>query len=361
MRRGDIDWVRVVALFLLIIFHTSIAFMPFGPKVFFITNDEYLEILWIPMSLLNIWRIPILFMVSGMGVYFAIKKRGPRQLLVDRTLRILIPLIFGFFFICPINSYFYQLSIGEGLTYSPNIGHLWFLGNIFIYVVIFMPVFFYFKTNLQNIFMRGLSCLFKYKVGITFLGLATMVEGILVNPQNGFASYAYTTHGFFLGMICFFFGFCFVCSGKVFWEAIENARGLNLIIASCIYVHRMYILVFYHSGDFIWHNGLESMCWMLAIFGYASKYLNKNSHMLKYLSRAVYPVYIIHMPVQYCLSHLIFGLNISPISKLFFLNAGIFGISFILFEIIKKLRWIRPLFGLKFNLKDEETTRTQKA
>ena len=117
--------------------------------------------------------------------------------------------------------------------------------------------------------MRGLSCLFKYKLGITFLGLATMVEGILVNPQNGFASYAYNTG--FLGMICFFLGICLLV-GAAFWEAVENARGINLIIASCIYVHRMYILVFYHSSE-PWHNGLESMCWMLAIFGYASKYL----------------------------------------------------------------------------------------
>ena len=133
-----------------------------------------------------------------------------------------MPLVFGIFFICPINSYFYQLSKGEGLTYFPNLGHLWFLGNIFIYVVIFMPVFFYFKKNRQNIFMRGLSWLFNYKLGITLLGLVTMVEGILVNPQNGFASYAFTTHGFLLGMICFSWDFALLVRGGYFGRQLKT-------------------------------------------------------------------------------------------------------------------------------------------
>ncbi len=357
MRRSDIDWVRTVALFLLIIYHTSIAFMPFGPKVFFITNNEYLEILWIPMSLVNIWRIPILFMVSGMGVYFAMKKRSLGKLMGDRVLRILMPLIFGFFFICPISAYLYQLSLGEELKYFPNPGHLWFLGNIFTYTILFIPIFFYFKKNPHNSFMRFFNWLFNYKIGITFLGLVTMAEGIIINPEYGFASYAFTAHGFFLGIICFFVGFCFVSTGKSFWVAVEKSKGFNLIIASSLYFHRMYNLVFHDHGDIMWHNGLESMCWMLAIFGYASKYFNKPSEKLKYLSRAVYPVYIIHMPIQYFLSHLTFGLKISPIAKLILLNAGVFGISFGFYEIIKKLRWVRPLFGLKFNINNEVTSR----
>jgi len=70
MRRNDVDWIRVIALGLLIIYHAVVAFQPWGHKIWFIENGEHLEVLWIPMAMINVWRIPILFMVSGMGVFF---------------------------------------------------------------------------------------------------------------------------------------------------------------------------------------------------------------------------------------------------------------------------------------------------
>ena len=137
MRRYDIDWLRVLALGLLIIYHAIVSFQPWGYLIAFPQNEDSLEKLWIPMGLINIWRIPILFIISGMGVRFAMGSRNWRALLKDRTIRIFVPYIFGFFFICPINLYlasiyFKEIELGG---YIPNPGHLWFLGNIFTYVL----------------------------------------------------------------------------------------------------------------------------------------------------------------------------------------------------------------------------------
>jgi len=70
-RRYDVDWLRVMAIGLLLIYHVAIGFQPWGGTIGFITNGESWETLWLPMSLLNVWRIPFLFVVSGMGVYFS--------------------------------------------------------------------------------------------------------------------------------------------------------------------------------------------------------------------------------------------------------------------------------------------------
>ena len=77
-RRYDIDWLRVIAIGLLLIYHIAIIFQPWGIFIGFMQNNESLESLWIPMAMLNVWRIPLLFFVSGMGVCFAIKKRTSR-------------------------------------------------------------------------------------------------------------------------------------------------------------------------------------------------------------------------------------------------------------------------------------------
>ncbi|SVE25169.1 uncharacterized protein METZ01_LOCUS478023, partial [marine metagenome] len=60
MRRYDVDWLRVLALGLLVIYHAVVSFQPWGHFIAFPVNKDPLEGLWILMALINIWRIPIL-------------------------------------------------------------------------------------------------------------------------------------------------------------------------------------------------------------------------------------------------------------------------------------------------------------
>ena len=160
IRRYDIDWLRVIAIGLLILYHIGIGFQPWGVFIKFIQNDQPLESLWIPMSMLNVWWIPLLFFVSGMGVCFAMRKRNWKQLVMERTRRILIPFIFGIIFIVPLHILLWQKYYNQELTYSPGIIHLWFLGNIFIYVLILSPLFFWLKKNESGIFRHLLVWLY---------------------------------------------------------------------------------------------------------------------------------------------------------------------------------------------------------
>ncbi len=104
-RRYDVDWLRVITLGLLIIYHVVVSFQPWATKIFFIQNEQSLPRLWVIMSIINVWRIPIVFLISGMGVRFAMERRDWKQLLRDRTARIRAPFVFGFFSICPISLY----------------------------------------------------------------------------------------------------------------------------------------------------------------------------------------------------------------------------------------------------------------
>lgn len=147
IRRYDIDWLRVIAIGLLLLYHVSIGFQKWGTMIGFITNGESWDSLWPPMTMLNVWRIPILFFVSGMGVYFAIRKRNWKQLLKERTVRILIPYIFGILTIVPLQFLVVQKYYNFELSYNAIPAHLWFLGNIFAYVVLLLPLFYYLKIN----------------------------------------------------------------------------------------------------------------------------------------------------------------------------------------------------------------------
>ena len=107
-RRYDIDWLRVIAIGLLLVYHIGIVFQPWGVFIGFIQSDQPLESLWAPMSMLNIWRIPLLFFVSGMGVFFSIRSRNWKQLILERTRRILLPFLFGMVAIVPAHIFLWQ-------------------------------------------------------------------------------------------------------------------------------------------------------------------------------------------------------------------------------------------------------------
>jgi peptidoglycan/LPS O-acetylase OafA/YrhL len=147
-RRYDIDWLRVIAIALLLIYHIAIVFQPWAMFIGFIRSDEISTAIWQPMTMLNVWRIPILFYVSGMGVYFALRKRNNIELLKERAKRILLPFLFGFVAITPLHIFVFQDYYNMSLSYYPHMGHLWFLGNIFIYVIIGLPIFYGIKKGM---------------------------------------------------------------------------------------------------------------------------------------------------------------------------------------------------------------------
>ncbi len=343
-RRYDIDWIRVIAIGLLLIYHVAIGFQPWGMMIAFITNDESWTSLWIPMSMLNVWRIPLLFFVSGMGVYFALQNRDWKELITERAGRILVPFLFGFVVIVPIHWIIWQYFYNNPISYVPSAGHLWFLANIFIYVLIFAPLFFYLKRNESSRVVCVIRKLFS-NPAIFILVIATFVlEAVILKPFP-YEMYAMTWHGFFLGLIAFFFGFCFVLSGNGFWNMILKFRWLFLLFAIGLFVVR---LLYFKMNTPVYLLVTESQCWIVSVFAFGHKYLNRPGKALTYLSQAAYPVYILHMIFLYAGSLLIFPLELDVRIKFILVLLITIGGCFSAYEIIRRIKWIRPLFGLKW-------------
>jgi hypothetical protein len=311
----------------------------------FIRSDEPIENLWKPMTMLNVWRIPLLFYVSGMGLYFAMKKRNYRQLLTERTKRILIPFIFGIVAIAPLHMFVFQKYYNMPLGYYPHQGHLWFLGNIFAYVLLLTPLFLYLLKKEEGKFRSGLSSFMNNPLGPLAISVFFVLEAIIVKPQI-FSMYAQTVHGFFLGLLAFFFGFLFVYIGKVFWQTVSKWKWLYIGLAVVLFIIRLLVFKTNSPGYLM---VIESNCWIFGVFGFGYQYLNKPSTSLSYLSQAAYPVYIIHMFALYAGAMIILPLEIPPVMKFIVITAFTFTICYTIYEfIIRRIGFLRPLFGLKW-------------
>ena len=356
-RRHDIDWLRVIAIGLLLIYHIAIIFQPWAMFIGFMRSNDSVEALWTPMTMLNVWRIPLLFYVSGMGVYFAMRKRHWRQLLLDRTKRILLPFAFGIVAIVPLHMFIFQKYYNLPLGYYPHQGHLWFLGNIFVYVILLLPLCYCLKIYEEGVIKRVLSAIMSHPGGPLLISLFFVIEVLLVKPQL-FALYAQTWHGFFHGFLAFFFGFLFVYSGKMFWQTLLKWRWMYVGLAIILYGIRFVLFGFEAPGYLM---AVESNCWIFGVFGFSYKYLNKPSKTLSSLSQAAYPVYIIHMFVLYAGAFFILPLEIAPILK--FIGIIMFtvtGCYFIYEFIIRRIRILRPLFGMTAKNSRESSQPTNK-
>jgi glucans biosynthesis protein C len=348
-RRYDIDWIRVIAIGLLLLYHVAIGFQPWGIMIGFIANQKSWASLWIPMTMLNVWRIPLLFFVSGMGVYFAIQNRNGKQLIKERASRILLPFLFGMMVIVPISTwiwqYYYKLDFTyNALTYNP--GHLWFLGNIFVYVVLWSPLFFYLKRNENGQLTRAIKRILSHPLGLLLVIAAFVTEALVVQP-NPYELYAVTWHGFFLGLLAFLFGFCFVLSGDPFWKMLLKWRWLFILVAVALYTYR---LSQFQMRVPNYQLAIESIFWIVSVFAFGYRYLNHPSEALSYLSQAAYPVYILHMIFLYLGSLLIFPLDIEVQLQFILVLLFTFTGCFLTYEfIIRRINIIRPLFGLKTN------------
>jgi hypothetical protein len=157
--------------------------------------------------------------------------------------------------------------------------------------------------------------------------------------------YAMTFHGFLVGLMSFFFGFSFAIEGKTFWETALKWRWMFLSFAFGLFLVRLLVFELEGSG---YLKALEGIVWILAVFGFGYKYLNKPSKSLSYLSQGAYPIYIIHMLFQFLATSLILPMDISTSLKFVLVIAFTTLGSLATYDlIIKRIGFLRPLFGLK--------------
>ncbi len=95
---------RIITIVLVLYFHTAMIFTE--ESDYHIKNDQ-LSYLWLEFNFwLSQFRMPLLFFISGMGSYWALRKRTPWVFIKERHNRLLIPVVFAMFFIVPPQVYF---------------------------------------------------------------------------------------------------------------------------------------------------------------------------------------------------------------------------------------------------------------
>ena len=363
-RRYDIDALRSIAMFLLIFYHLGISFTSVAPYIAFVQNKRFNDGIWDLLSVMNSWRIPLVFLISGIALRLAFQRRTKIEMFKERAKILIVPYIFG-------SVTFGAASLAIAFTYYEGWSdeylwlwvitifdgvHLWFLKNIFIYCLILIPFLNLVsnKVEKETIFSKILNL----PGGVFVFSIPVILEGHLlnvtaysevVNYGRSYQEYANTNHGFLLGFIWFFLGVLLVSQGEVFWESNKRNWKTHLLLGFVFYFYR-----FFNNfvDGFSLDNRLisfESFNFIFLMLGLGAVYLNKDSPQLTYYKTAVYPVYIVHLPVQMAVMYYFSGINIHPIIKFPIALFLICFLSLTIYHAVKNINPLRPLFGLRYN------------
>ena len=140
-RRYDIDALRSIALFILLIYHLGQSFTSLAPYILFVQNKKVTEGLWPFLNVMNTWRIPLVFLIAGIALRLSFQKRTKLEILKERGKIIGLPWIFGTLVFASSSAFIagkyfnFDINFIEAilLAFEYNGLHLWFLINLIIY------------------------------------------------------------------------------------------------------------------------------------------------------------------------------------------------------------------------------------
>jgi peptidoglycan/LPS O-acetylase OafA/YrhL len=385
-----LDWLRVLLILGVFLYHVL---RPFDPLInWHINNAEKSDTILTFLLLVNPWGIPLFFLVAGAGSGFALKRRSNRQFIRERVSRLLIPFIVGSILLTPFQKYLEALHKesfqGSFLRFIPemleesfsgnlftpltfgNWGlHLWFLGFLFAFSLLALPLFRWFKRQAGQSFVSWLGRFVERRGGILLLILPLALSRVLVQPfsaveERGWLDFVYFFLFFILGYIIF--------SDNRFLNAVRRDR--YLLFGGGIVGLGAFFGLFAAYGDVAFEWGLTfvvpwsiilifaftcmSWGWALDVLYLAMKYLNFSNKRLEYGNETIMPFYLLHQPVIIVISYFVVQWDEGILVKLLVIGISSFLITLGLVELlIRPFKPIRTLFGMKPRRPRKEETK----
>lgn len=383
-RRVDLDWIRVGAFGLLILYHVGMFYVPWDWHVKSSHQVEWLEPV---MQLTNPWRLTLLFLVSGAATRFMADRLSAGRLAGSRTLRLLPPLLFGMFVIVPPQSYFevYEALIGlgvadpaqspwltdfwtkyatasggwcdaDGCLTTPTWNHLWFVAYLWVYSLLLALLLALTGGRLRAVggwlepSLKGWGLLVW---PIVFLAVIRWALAARFEITHDLIEDWYN-HA--LSFSAFLFGFLTARSEVIRQGFIRLRRPALLLALAAWALWASYAWV-YRADDAIPPEALRALmrgvyavdqwAFIAAILGYGAKYLTRDSRLLRYLSIGVFPFYIAHQTIIVVAGHHLTKLGLPLAAEAGLIIAITAAGCGLTYEIARRLGWLGLLLGVR--------------
>ncbi len=370
-RRYDLDWLRVIAFGLLILYHVGMFYVTWGWHVKSAHASPALEPL---MRLVNPWRLALLFLISGIAIRYATDKAASRwRFAGQRVVRLGLPLLFGLYAWVMPQAYFQLRQSGEFTgsiadfypayvafeqafsIITPTWNHLWYLAYVLVYILLILP------------FLPWLRRLADSRAWRTVTSRPFVVVFLLILPfaaNEAWLSPRFpTTHALVDDwaqhghrFLIFLVGFL-VAKDPGFWRTVERVWKPALLLAVVAWIMLqnapavaslagrwlpgpvLHVLFSYIGTVYAWS------C-ILALLGLAQRYLDHPGPVLRFLTGAIFCYYVLHQTITVVAGYYLRQLDLGVVAESTLL-LGITVLGCVAgYELLRRIPGIRILFGV---------------
>jgi glucans biosynthesis protein C len=372
-----LDALRVVAILFVFLFH---AVHPFDLNPWHVKNIEQSLTLTVILVILWMWGMPFFFMVAGAGSWLALRRRTARQFAVERTKRLLVPLIFfsliSFFFA----KYFewgnmvyrgitsdtfpqYLQTVWDGVSqrgitplWLSTGQHLWFLGFLYAFAILTLPLFIWFKGARGRQVIHWLANICRLRAGLLVFLLPLLLVRYLITPryplEHDWADFIFMAVFFILGFLLF--------SDEAILQSVRRdgwlygAIGLSAVLFTLV----LFLLgnpaiewvSWYGTPQFLiaWSIiTLVALSWSLCMLSIGMKYMNVDKAWIHYAQEIALPFFILHQPVILVIASFVVKWDLGIPLKMLVVVGSSFIVCWALCEfVIKRVGFLRFLFGM---------------
>jgi glucans biosynthesis protein C len=367
-----IDALRVIVVLSIFAFHSARVFDSLEP--FYAKSTETSLALSVFVAFLNVWQMPLLFILAGMSTFFALGKRTGGQYLLERTKRLLVPFLFGCLVIVPPQVWYgvrtnlgytgslvqfygdyFTLKWGTVSDYlgGPSFGHLWFILFLFIVSAVSLPLFLWLRRGGEGVATRTSAGLAKPYWWL-LLAFVLLISGAF--PDLG-------GHNPFTFLVWFVVGYLLAQTDAV----VQLARKARWWLLGSGVALSVPVLLTYDVRDRFpdpsWpialnEYGFQLAAWLLCLgaIGVSAAYLDRAWRWLPYMAEASYPTYILHQTVIVVAGYYLVSVLPQPLTSWAILTVVSIASAYAIYEVLVR-RWapIRFLFGMKPKAKASTT------
>ena len=366
-RRFDLDWLRVIAILAVFVFHSTRFFDSLDWHVKNATTYQWVD-LWTAFQ--SNWGMPLIFVISGASLYFSVGKLI--KFINSKIRRLFVPLAVGVFTHVAIAVYLERLThhqfsgslpqfipaYFQGLYPQGNFAwmglHLWYLLVLFVYSLLFLPLFYLLKGPWEKS-LRWLGDIFALPAMMYLLALPIVLLIVFINPNTIWGGRNWGAWSLPSYIPFLFYGFLLI-SHQGLQQRVKAWRwvsfGLALVCTAGL------ITLYDKFGEPVYGSlnykiifslfGLNAWLWVLFIIGMGMSYLNFYKPVLFYANEAVLPFYILHQTVLLVIGYYVTRWQISDLAKYALIAITSFAVVMLLYEsFIRRVNLLRVLFGLK--------------
>ncbi len=370
-RQYFIDWLRILLILSIFLFHIG---MIFNTWDWHVKNDQtYGGVLRSVMTHLHYWRMPLLFLISGAGTYFALGKRTTGQYLRERLKRLVLPLSVGIFTLVPIQVYIEKSArfdslwdfyphMFEGIYPSGNFSwhHLWFIAYLFIISLFISPFLGFLRGERFANCRKSLEKFISKPLALNVFIIPLILSQALLRPYFPEETHALVDDWASVAFYVLFFLAGFVLlSSKEITNSIRWQRWLFLgeaIVVSVMLFTIPYMFESEQAGNTVWDILSIFVAWSCGVtaIGFARQHLNRNSRIRKLANEAIYPFYLLHQPLIVVTGSLVIQWEVPVLLKVLSVTLLSFIISVAIYWfMIRPFNVLRLVFGMKINLHDK--------